>query len=368
MKNTLFDSLAVPAALTAMALFLLPARLSGQGSLTPPGAPAPTMKTLQQIEPRTPISEVPFTISGPGSYYMTTNLTLGKDNGITIAANDVTLDLGGFVLTGVGTDFGIYVSGDRTNLVVCNGTIRDWSTCVEASTASNARFENLQASGASAFGLNAGNNALVRSCQAMLNGFGISVSEGCTIKDCVTLSNSLTGIYAYAGSSIVHCTADGNRRGIEGDEGCLIQSCVVRNGGDNLGIVGSDITVLDCMVYGNQSDGIKVDRGTVKDCTSRNNTGDGIDVFINCHVVGNACGDNTGAGITCSMGGHTLEGNMATGNAFGFLCTTTGNLIIRNRPSGNSTNYNIGAFNTAGPVITSSAIATNSNPHANYSY
>jgi hypothetical protein len=24
----------------------------GQGSLTPPGAPAPTMKTLQQIEPR----------------------------------------------------------------------------------------------------------------------------------------------------------------------------------------------------------------------------------------------------------------------------------------------------------------------------
>ena len=26
-----------------------------QGSLTPPGAPAPTMKTLAQIEPRTPI-------------------------------------------------------------------------------------------------------------------------------------------------------------------------------------------------------------------------------------------------------------------------------------------------------------------------
>jgi hypothetical protein len=26
-----------------------------QGSLTPPGAPAPTMKTLAQIEPRTPV-------------------------------------------------------------------------------------------------------------------------------------------------------------------------------------------------------------------------------------------------------------------------------------------------------------------------
>jgi hypothetical protein len=40
-----------------------------QGSLTPPpGAPAPTMKTLDQIEARTPISSAPFTISAPGSY------------------------------------------------------------------------------------------------------------------------------------------------------------------------------------------------------------------------------------------------------------------------------------------------------------
>ena len=37
-----------------------------QGSLTPPGAPAPTMKTLAQIEPRMPISSAPFTISVPG--------------------------------------------------------------------------------------------------------------------------------------------------------------------------------------------------------------------------------------------------------------------------------------------------------------
>src|ERR1700722_17008335 len=40
-----------------------------QGSLTPPGAPAPTMLTLSQIEPRTPISSLPFNITRPGSYY-----------------------------------------------------------------------------------------------------------------------------------------------------------------------------------------------------------------------------------------------------------------------------------------------------------
>jgi hypothetical protein len=33
-------------------------QLRGQGALTPPGAPAPTMKSLAQIEPRTPVDGV----------------------------------------------------------------------------------------------------------------------------------------------------------------------------------------------------------------------------------------------------------------------------------------------------------------------
>src|SRR5579883_474024 len=73
-----------------------------QGSLTPPGAPAPTMKTLSQIEPRTPISSLPFTIYIPGSYYLTTNLTgVSNSDGITISTGNVTLDLNGFTLQGV---------------------------------------------------------------------------------------------------------------------------------------------------------------------------------------------------------------------------------------------------------------------------
>src|SRR5688572_21135329 len=92
------------ALITALLLTATTASLHSQGLLVPPGAPAPTMKTLEQIEPRTPISSIPFTITQPGSYYVTRNLTMvGTSDGITIQSNNVTLDLGGFTLDGAGT-------------------------------------------------------------------------------------------------------------------------------------------------------------------------------------------------------------------------------------------------------------------------
>ncbi len=68
-----------------------------QGPLTPPGAPAPTMKTLDQIRPGIPITNLPFTISSWGHYYLTGNLTVFDTNqpAITVSAGGVTIDLNG---------------------------------------------------------------------------------------------------------------------------------------------------------------------------------------------------------------------------------------------------------------------------------
>src|SRR5262245_49232138 len=91
----------LPLRLTVALIASLPFSLLAQGNLVPPGAPAPTMKSLEQVEPRTPISSLPFTISSSGSYYVTRNLAgaIGL-HGITVDSSGVTLDLGGFELTG----------------------------------------------------------------------------------------------------------------------------------------------------------------------------------------------------------------------------------------------------------------------------
>lgn len=136
-----------------------------QGSLTPPGAPAPTMKTLDQVEPRTPISVLPCVITNSGSYYVASNLTgAAGTNGITVVANDVTIDLRGFTLAGVpGSLAGVKVVGARTNLTVENGIIRNWGNDgvgVEGSLRGG-RFSRLTVSTNSGAGLEAGIACLI---------------------------------------------------------------------------------------------------------------------------------------------------------------------------------------------------------------
>ena len=90
----------------------------------------------------TKITSLPFTISYPGFYFLGGNLTYSGTSGgaITIAADNVTLDLMGFSLTGPGASsstIGVSMSG-RTGVEVRNGTVSGFATGV---------YENSLASG-----------------------------------------------------------------------------------------------------------------------------------------------------------------------------------------------------------------------------
>ena len=98
MKNTIL-------LIVFLASFFILDSARGQGALTPPGPPSPTMKSLSQIEPRTAIASS-TTITAPGSYYLTGNLAISSGNAITIAANNVALDLNGFTISSTASPAG----------------------------------------------------------------------------------------------------------------------------------------------------------------------------------------------------------------------------------------------------------------------
>ena len=187
-----------------------------QGTLAPPGAPAPTMKTLDQVEARTPIdaAHTPgdstnlFIISNSGSYYLTGNVTgaSGK-NGIVINADNVTVNLNGFTLSGGnGSLKGVVVAGARQNITISTGIVSGWGgTGADASTASNSQLFGLLLSGNGGDGLVAGSASVVRNIVASNNGgSGIHViGANCRVEDNNSASNGGSGIRIDAPGNLI---------------------------------------------------------------------------------------------------------------------------------------------------------------------
>ncbi len=184
-----------------------------QGSLTPPGAPAPTMKTLAQIEPRTPIASAPYTISASGSYYLTTNLSVSTGDAITIATNGVTLDLGGFTISSTAasaTGCGILVNSGLRNLAILNGFIMGGVTNNGSGVYSGPGFRhgisgdygvnNIRVSGISVSGCSMDG---IRLYQPMIN--NCSAVESCSVKTVGSYGIVATTVIA---SAAVDCGND----------------------------------------------------------------------------------------------------------------------------------------------------------------
>lgn len=382
--------------------FLLGANHSlAQGSLTPPGAPGPSMKTLDQLEPRQPISTIGYNITTAGSYYLTTNLN-GSTNGLIIASDNVSIDLSGFTITGNGSNYGILVSGIRTNLTIQNGTVTRFAGGIAAITANYGRFDRLKLIQAGngfdvgnsaivtdcavygcAYGINAGANAIVRSCMAQKNtGSGIVVGDNSVVSGCTAAANTGTfihGIVLRNACTITDSTSFSNSfYGISMGEGSVAKNCTSRSNAYGGFSVNACSMITGCTASGNAAYGIFTSHGnTIKDCTVDGNLDVGIFASYDCQIVGNNCSANgpsvaaKGAGIYVGDSPCRIEANNVTGNYYGIQVTTTSAganaLIIRNSASGNTTNY-VFSGGIAGPIVTSATIGSSSNPNANYSY
>lgn len=194
---------------------LLPAT-SIAGNLDPTASPAPTMKSLDEIEPRISIpgSDSPlgtYTISESGSYYLTGD-RLCNATGIQVEADNVTLDLMGYSLIGpgTGTHIGINMSA-RSNVEIRNGTISSFNQGIYADdSCNNSRVLNIRAIANILNGIRLrGASNLIKDCTSMNNGnsaattYGIYGGVSSVITDNIVCENgnSAGNVYAlYAGS------------------------------------------------------------------------------------------------------------------------------------------------------------------------
>lgn len=285
------------------------------GDLNPPPGPiGPTMKRLDEVEPRTPISSLPYTIAESGSYYLTGNLTgVAGQNGITVAASDVSIDLMGFTLYGVpGSLDGIGSSMlpiAFSNLSMRNGTIRDWGgTGIMASSLSYGRPDHILVRNNGGDGIVLGDYGICENCTAQGNagrgivadksdpqlykamsvgngGDGIVLGENGTCENCTASGNSGRGIVADKSSpKLFGCSAVGNPGGdgiVLGDGG-IAENCTSRGNGGN-GIMCPYVASWNgAIAEGNTLDGFVVGAGsTLTDCQALNNGGNGLRVVDN---------------------------------------------------------------------------------------
>lgn len=217
------------------------------GSNPPGGARGQEILLTPVIkDQRVPIATLPFTIDEPGSYYLVKDLTgaVGQD-GITVVAAHVTLDLNGFSLIGVdGSRDGILVQND--NVTIMNGTVRSWSGAgVDGEFADNGVLRQLRLSG----------NAFIGQVPVVSEA-GCCVRDGWLIEDTLAFGNGGSGIRAEVAAVVRNSTARSNiGSGIQAVAAAIVLACSVADNGEGI-VVGDGSNVVDCLARSNAEEGI----------------------------------------------------------------------------------------------------------------
>jgi hypothetical protein len=211
----------------------------------------------------------PLVINAPGSYVLTQSLVVpANTSAILITASDVTLDLGGFVISGpvvcdgdptvcgpAGTGFGIYTSGAADNTTIRNGTVRGMG--LDGVSIGAGIIENVRAVGNGGIGISA-STCVIRDSIALSNGGdGISAFL-CAVVNSVAARNGSTGI--HAGGPILGNVASSNAidgissQGTPSGAAAIHDNVAVSNG--HTGISGTFSSVVANVSYANGQYGV----------------------------------------------------------------------------------------------------------------
>jgi hypothetical protein len=338
-------------------VLIIPA-FRGSAQVEPPpeafgtnGTPKAFMRTLNEVEPRTPITKLPFAITNSGSYYLADDLSVGNGaTGIVIMANHVDLDLRGFTLRGgTNADYGIHLAEfwqeplpeAPVNVSIHDGSVVMWNK--------------------SGINGSAANDSSVKNVIAYSNGtYGVIMNYRSTIEDCIARRNGTTGILVGSSSVIRNCKIQNNGQdGIYVAGDCAIENCELEHNA-GFGITGPaglySSTVKDCRVLFNQAGGAKLHwRNTVSGCQIGNNLGHGIVAEKENHIVENSIHTHWNLAAIRLSGDHNrVENNSIVGCSTGVLATATAdrNLIVGNSAFNCTVGFSVSTSNALGKVMT----------------
>ncbi|MEM6398383.1 MAG: right-handed parallel beta-helix repeat-containing protein [Bacteroidota bacterium] len=363
------DRMAINAPASGLLLFQTDAEAGFYYNHGTPSLPEWARLAIQQsdlvCDKRIPIDSVfngsNYEITESGSYYFTEDISLtfvGSTSGITIDADNVTLDLNGYSLNGNGTGGdGISVFGTHNNITIKNGVVANWGeNGIFGFRASQSFYLDLVVRGNALEGMFADFNSLIHQCVVEDNGFsGIRAEDGSIISNSTASNNGRSGIFSRDRMLIVNCTTTNNERdGIDARWGSRVENCnSFRNGIYGIDL-GEGSQVVNCVVNENRSNGINLSGACLAmynvvngngqcwldggGCAGIADDGAGINASFGTQLLNNTCSGNI-MGIRISGVDNYVSDNQVQNNRHvGLVTISEGSLIIRNRGANNGFN------------------------------
>lgn len=290
------------------------------GPLTPPpGAPAPTNKTLNQVQPGVPLQDTGTTINitSPGFYYLTENVS-SNSVGIVISGPGVTLDLNGYTvignLSGNASHNGVTISGaaDGRPVTIRNGNIYRFSGDGVSAVSSilNVILDNVHISACESNGVDINGNLTATNCTALNNDQqGFLVDGDVQLEKCTARGNGLNGFLLERGT-VKNCIASFNGDSgfelgfLQLDAGSIHIADSIAEGNNDRGIyVNNNSVITGCLAITNGAAGIQATRDvTIDNCAARLNTQWGFLTGFNAAVTNCVAAQNGDDGFNIGSG------------------------------------------------------------------
>lgn len=255
---------------------------------------------------------LPVTLTQPGSYRLTSNLTqaLATTTVVRVSANDVSIDLGGFEIAGPFTCPG--------NPASCTAVGIGYA--IDADAFSGVRVANGSVRG-TARGINLGDHCAVDDVRVVeTTNHGIFTGTGCALARVVVARNGSDGVQIDQGTIVDSAAHDNEGSGFRfGSNGAISNSSARRNGGS--GISGNAGTSVDsCVSSDNVGSGISLNAGgVVTSSASYSNTASGIVGGTGSVVRFSSAYANGDRGIVLSLGSQAIGNSIRLNTGLGLV-------------------------------------------------